>query len=248
VDRSERIERRFEIPVLIAALLVIPVIVIEQSDLSDLWKLLATVLNWLIWLVFLAELVTLLAVAPNRWAWLRRHPLELAIVVLTPPFLPTSLQAARVFRLFRVLRLFRLMKIVRRLFSPEGLRDAAVFTAMTALGGGAAFAAVENKSTWQGVYWAVTTMTTVGYGDLSPKTDGGKAIAVVVMLIGIGFLTLVIGAIAQRFLVPSVEEIEEVEREAVEEFEEGQLEVLAEVREIRERLGQLERRLAQRAL
>jgi voltage-gated potassium channel len=248
VDRSERIEGRFEIPVLIAALLVIPVIVIEQSNLSDPWKLLATLLNWLIWLVFLVELVTLLAVAPNRWAWLRRHPLELAIVILTPPFLPASLQAARVFRLFRVLRLFRLMKIVRRLFSPEGLRDAAVLTAMTALGGGAAFAAVENKSTWEGVYWAVTTMTTVGYGDLSPKTDGGKAIAVVVMLIGIGFLTLVIGAIAQRFLVPSVEEIGEVEREAVEEFEEGQLEVLAEVREIRERLGQLERRLAQRAL
>jgi voltage-gated potassium channel len=82
-ERSERIARRFEVPVLVAALLVIPVMVIEQSGLGDSWKTLAAILNWLIWFVFLAELVTLLAVVPRRGEWLRRHPLELAIVVLT---------------------------------------------------------------------------------------------------------------------------------------------------------------------
>ena len=230
---------------MIAALLVIPVLVIEQSDAGDPWKTLAVALNWFIWLVFLAEFVTLLIVVPDRWAWLRRHPLELAIVVLTPPFLPASLQAARVFRLFRVLRLFRLMKILRRLFSPEGLRDAAVFAAMTALGGGAAFAAVENTSTWNGVYWAITTMTTVGYGDIKPETAGGKVIAVAVMLVGIGFLTLIIGAITQRFLMPSIEEVDEVEHEMAGELETEQATLLAEVRAIRERLARLERRLAQ---
>jgi hypothetical protein len=60
-ERSERVARQFELPVLIAALLVIPVIVVEQSDWGDPWKTLGVIVNWLIWLVFLAEVVTLIA-------------------------------------------------------------------------------------------------------------------------------------------------------------------------------------------
>jgi hypothetical protein len=69
------------------------------------------VTNWLIWLVFAAELVVLLAVAPDRWRWLRGHPLDVAIVVLTPPVLPPGLQALRVLCLLRLLRLVRAARI-----------------------------------------------------------------------------------------------------------------------------------------
>jgi hypothetical protein len=62
----EEVERVLSIPVLIAALLVIPVIVIEQSATSGALVTLANVLNWLIWIVFAVELVALLAVTPNR--------------------------------------------------------------------------------------------------------------------------------------------------------------------------------------
>jgi voltage-gated potassium channel Kch len=72
------------------------------------------------------------------------------------------------------------------------------------LAGGAAFASVENLSLGDGVYWAIVTMTTVGYGDISPKTAEGKAIAITVMLVGIGFAALVVGAIADRFIHPPV--------------------------------------------
>jgi voltage-gated potassium channel len=44
------------------------------------------------------------------------------------------------------------------------------------------FAAVENISVASGLYWSVTTATTVGYGDISPHTDTGHVIAVLVML------------------------------------------------------------------
>ena len=53
---------------------------------------------------------------------------------------------------------------------------------MTALGGGAAFAEVENRSAWDGIYWAVSTMTTVGDGDVHPTTNGGRVIALFVIV------------------------------------------------------------------
>ncbi len=191
---------------LVAALLTIPAIAIEQSNVGQPWDGIAVVLNWTIWTAFLAEAVLTLSVVDDRWKWVRNHPLEVAIVILTPPFLPASLQAARVFRLLRLLRLVRAAVLTRRLLSTEGVRDAAVLAVLTVLGGGAAYAAVEKVdpngdplSAWDGVWWAITTVTTVGYGDSYPRTDGGRVIAVAVMLVGIGFVAILTAAAAGRF-------------------------------------------------
>jgi len=114
---------------------------------------------------------------------------------------------------------------------------------LTVLGGGAAFTAVEkHRSTWDGVWWAITTMTTVGYGDLSPATDWGRLIGIAVMLIGISLFAVFTGAVAQRFLAATVEEVEDIAIDA----EATESEVLSELREVRMRLDRLERRLAQR--
>lgn len=236
--RSERVARAFEIPILVAALLVIPVIVIEESSIDEPWQTIAAVLNWGIWLAFLAELVVMLAVVPNRWRWLRAHPLEVIVVILTPPFLPASLQALRVFRLIRLVRLLRLAQIVRRLFTFEGLRYAALLALVTLVGGGTAFASVEKEPTaWDGIWWAVTTMTTVGYGDVFPETNAGRVIAIAVMTVGIGFGTIVIGAVAQRFVEAEVlEDVAEVE----EEVASAETEIIGELHEIGRRLERLE--------
>jgi voltage-gated potassium channel len=99
----------------------------------------------------------MLAVVPSKRGWLRENPLDVAIVLFTPPFLPASLQALRAFRLLRIVRLLRLAPLARRVFSLEGLRYAALLAVLTVLGSGAAYAAVEkNRSTWDGVWWAIT--------------------------------------------------------------------------------------------
>ena len=200
-ERSERIADRFERPLLVAAVLTIPVTILQLLPPADPWRTIADVLNWTIWLTFLAEVVLMLAVVPKRRQWLRGHPLEVAIVVLTPPFLVSVVQSVRVLRLLRLVRLIRLAPLLRALFTAKGLRYAALLTLLTALAGGVAFASVENTSVGNGIYWAVTTMTTVGYGDITPKTPEGKVITITVMLVGIGFATLVIGAIAERFRI-----------------------------------------------
>jgi voltage-gated potassium channel len=229
-------QARLEKPLLVAALLTIPALLFDQSS-AEPWHGIAPFLNWLIWIAFAAEAVLMLRAVESPVLWLRTHPLEIAIIVLTPPFLPAGLQAARVFRLLRLLRLLRLTIIVRRLLSTEGVRDAAVFAGLTILGGGIAFSAIEKThhghaiSAWDGVWWAVTTVTTVGYGDFYPVTTGGRILGIVVMLVGIGFVAILTAAAAARFA--RVTDTAESER----------LEMKATLAQISERLAAIERRL-----
>ena len=115
-ERSLRIERRFEWPMVIAALLVIPLLVIEDSDLGEPWDAIGVILNWGTWLAFAIEVVVMITVTPKPMSWLKRHPLDAIVVVLTPPFLPASLAGVRLLRLLRLGRLFTL----RNLLSLEG--------------------------------------------------------------------------------------------------------------------------------
>src|SRR5215211_1913113 len=97
-ERSARLERRFEAPIIVATLLVIPVLVVQSSDYGEPWETIASVLDWAIWLAFLAEVATMLAVVPSRRAWAGDHLIDIAIVVLTPPFL-AGLAPVRLLRL-----------------------------------------------------------------------------------------------------------------------------------------------------
>jgi len=58
----------------------------------------------------------------------------------------------------------------------------------------------DFKTFWDGVWWAVATVTTVGYGDIYPKTVGGRAVAMIVMLVGIGFIAVLTATISSYFV------------------------------------------------
>ncbi|MGN6188242.1 MAG: potassium channel family protein [Conexibacter sp.] len=236
--------KRFEKPVLLATVLVIPALIVQASAHGGELRDAATMLNWLIWLVFVAELAAMLAVAPDRRHWMRSNPLLVLIVLVTAPILPPSLQAARVFRLAGLLRLVLVVRLARHFLSPAGLQFAAVITGIGVLGGAAAFQAAERTARdaptlWDSIWWAMTTVTTVGYGDITAKTTLGRVIGIALMVLGIGFVALLTGAIAQWLLRTEAKRIEQTQQQVVEE----EHTIAEEFKAIAERLAALERRV-----
>ena len=219
-EESGRVRTPLEPFVLGAALALIPVLVLE-ADATGGWQSVAYLANWLIWCIFAAELTAVLIVATRKKAALRAHWLDVAIVLLTVPWFGELLAALRFVRLARLLRLLRVGVILgraieaqRRLGSGAILRVVALITVFIVVVAGAAQATVnagEFESIWDGIWWAVVTVTTVGYGDLYPVTVQGRLIAVVLMLLGIGFLSVLTATVATEFIKTDTESDELME-------------------------------------
>jgi voltage-gated potassium channel len=136
--------------------------------------------------------------------------LDAAVVVVTIPFYGQLLPSAGLIRLVRLTWLARAGVIVaralqaeRRTVSANAFRFVALATIFLTLVAGAVQATVDNgdfKTFWDGVLWAVVTLTTVGYGDLYPKTVAGRIVAMMLMFVGIGFLAVLPATIASRFV------------------------------------------------
>jgi voltage-gated potassium channel len=76
-------------------------------------------------------------------------------------------------------------------------------TALIVIGGGVLIRALDHSeypSIWVGMWWTVQTVTTVGYGDVTPKHASGRLVGVLVMLEGIAFLTIITAAITSTFV------------------------------------------------
>jgi len=236
-DPDGRVSHPFEPLLLALTLLVIPVVVIEESHPGHELKVAAAVANWVIWTGFLAELVGVFIVADRRRGALRAYWLEILVVLGTAPVYPRLLSSARLLRLTRLLRLARLgllggmaIRLERRLTSRQGFRYLALMTAFLVVVAGAVISLVDSSdipNIGTGMWWAVVTVTTVGYGDIVPHTAAGRIVGGMLMFIGIGFISLLTATIASTFV-------------ASDEDEDTRLDELVEtVRRIEKRLDEL---------
>jgi len=135
-------------------------------------------------------------------------------------------------------------RMSRLLREPPSVRTAAgvivTATAIVVVGGGVLMRVLDHaeySNVWVGMWWALQTVTTVGYGDVTPKHTFGRIVAAFVMLEGIAFLTIIIAAITSTFVARASQEREEAEK-AEEETAEQRIE--ARLDEVTVRLDRLE--------
>jgi len=234
---ASAIEARLRGLMIAATLLVIPDLIMEEQPLQGSWHRLAQYGDWLIWLVFLIEFAAIMMFAADRRSWLRNYPLAVAMLVLTPPFAPATIQGLRAFRLLRLLRVARGFQLLSSLLTLEGLKYVAALVVFIVLGGGTIFADVESHagihiSTWTGIWWAIGTVSTEGT-NIEATTDAGRAIAIVLMLTGMGAFGILTAAISQRFIASrAIPRVEALGR--------GESAILARLDEIASRLDGLE--------
>jgi voltage-gated potassium channel Kch len=106
----------------------------------------------------------------------------------------------------------------RFLREPPSVRTAArvivVATAVVVVGGGMLMRFLDHdeySSVWVGMWWALQTVTTVGYGDVTPQHVSGRIVATFVMLEGIAALTIIIAAITSTFVARAERETAELD-------------------------------------
>jgi voltage-gated potassium channel len=208
----ERFSRAVDGPLTVLALAMLPLLVLPLvMDLSAGAEAAVLAIDYLIWAVFAAEYAIKLYLAPNRRQFIAGHLPDLIIVVVP------MLRPLRVLRSVRLLRLLRLSLLTG--LAAKGLREARnilrhrglnwVLLIVVVLNLLAAAMVLEFErgnpdasihSYPDALWWAVTTITTVGYGDRFPMSSAGRAVAVVLMIAGIAMFGVITATIAAYFV------------------------------------------------
>lgn len=156
---------------------------------------------FIIWSLFVVDYSTRLLNAEDKWAFIKSHPFELiAIIPLDALF--RAAWFARIFRLLRLLGIgSRFLKPVYRIFKTNGLDKILIFSLIMVflIPIPVVFVEPEINTIADGLWWAIVTMTTVGYGDFSPATGLGRLLAVVLMLTGLGIIGIFTSAVTSYF-------------------------------------------------
>jgi voltage-gated potassium channel len=234
-----RFEGTMALPLVLAALL--PLVVLPGGQ----HNLLAELVNIVAWLVFLVDFV----VHERRLThfmgtWVGKF--DLTVVILTAPwFLIVGPQESKFVLLIRLARIARLViagKGARRLIERLG-RVVIVAVSVVFLGAAVAYRAEHPTNPgfatyWDSVWWAVVTLTTVGYGDIVPKTSAGRLTGVAIMVTGVAVLGVLAGSLSSFFRIGSTEE-ESTDEAPSEPSPSAQDELRTEVIELREQVVRL---------
>ena len=200
--KAKRIGRLFEFLVLLALLVVFAQVLMFYSE-----TLLQS--NWVtnaIWLVFFFELVVNLYNVENKSRYLKENWLNVLIVIIAFPGVDWGSDWAVIVRSLRLLLFVRFftgfMKDIVAVLNRNRFGQILVASAFIILGAGALFSYLEDRALWDGVWYALVTITTVGYGDVVPVSEYGRVFGVVLILFGVVFFSLVTANIS-AFLIGS---------------------------------------------
>lgn len=215
--------RAFDLTLIFFILLSVVLVMLDSiPDIHDQFGVWLLAGEWLITVLFTMEYLLRLFVArrPGRYAWsfygvvdlLSILPTYLGILFPGMHFLTTV-------RILRILRIFRILKMVQFLGEGNNLWQAlkrsrhkiTVFltTVLTVVivvgslmylieGSGSGFTSIPKS-----IYWAIVTMTTVGYGDIAPTTPLGQIVASLLMIVGYGIIAVPTGIVTSEMMRPT---------------------------------------------
>lgn len=219
-----RLERFWDPLVTLAAIMTVPMLLLDGHVAP-------AVLRWwdtVIWTTFMLEVVTVFAVCrtwKERFRWLGDAWMQIVIIVGTFPWLPNVLHSLRLMQLTRVARLLRLGQLfvlgwlvrwaARRFeLHPMAFAGSVAFVSMLIAANALHVVEPETAPTvGAAMWWAMTTVTTVGYGDVVPQTPQGRSIGVLLMLVGVAAMAAFTAGLAS-FVVTRRLEREEEQTEA----------------------------------
>ncbi len=196
----DRYDGRARLPLVLSA--VLPLVVAPETGHPV--SIAIGIVSWLVFVVDFAVHARYI----DRYIGTHLGQFDLAIVILTAPWflLPGAVQGGGIIVVLRLARLARLVvasKKARLLFSRVG-RVAIVAGSVMIVGAMVAYYAEhptndEFATFGDSIWWAIVTLTTVGYGDIVPETTTGRIVAVMIMLTGVAVLGLLAGTLASFF-------------------------------------------------
>jgi voltage-gated potassium channel len=219
-ESETRAGRAFDL--LLIAVILFSVLVVMLDSVQPIrarWGEVFGVFEWVFTVVFTLEYIARLACLGRPLRYARSFYGVIDLLALLPTYLAILVPGLSVLidvRILRLLRVFRIFKMSRYAAEYRALATALAasrrkimvfvgFVFMVVLVLGTLMYVVEGPqhgftSIPVAIYWAISTMTTVGFGDLVPKTDIGRAIASLMMLLGWGVLAVPTGIVSAEMV------------------------------------------------
>jgi voltage-gated potassium channel len=214
-DAYDRFAAAVELPMTILALLWLPVLVLPYIvHLSPAVNDTFVAIDLFVWAAFVLEYLVKLYLSPGRRHFVRHHLIDLAVITL-PMLRP--LRAARLLRLLNLARvgvvLANALRRTKALFTHRGLHFVLLAVMAIIFACSALVLSFEINAKGSNIHnfgdalwWAVVTVTTVGYGDKYPLTAGGRGVATVLMFVGIGLIGVLTATVASYFVEQNANE------------------------------------------
>ena len=206
----------FDITLLICILISVAVVLLESVDwVSRDYGQLLYIIEWFVTILFTIEYSLRIATTGKPWKYITSFYGLVDLLAIIPTYLAvfiTGSQSLLVIRLVRLIRIFRIFKLVRFLGEANQLYTAlrtsmykiSVFlisvliivtimgTIMFLIEGGTnGFTSIPRS-----IYWAIVTITTVGYGDIAPSSAFGQLISSVLMIMGYAVIAVPTGIVS----------------------------------------------------